>query len=190
MRGISTSSVTTSGFICSILLSAKSPSMAVAITSISLSRASRFEISLRMTAESSTTMTLTLFVSTCISPFAFSLQSFKSYGLAQDIFSVEDEDDLAVADQRRAGDGVVVQPLVVERLDDDFLFAIERVGEDAESLSGNRDEDHKQPLRFRAQCRACAAAPPLEVERPARTDDRDEAVAQSVTFHTIDVGDL
>src|SRR2546423_1747247 len=190
MRGISRSSVTTSGLTCSILPSAKSPSIAVAITSISSSRASRFEISLRMTAESSTTSTRILFVSTRIGQLAFPLQPLEANRFAQQVVGVEDEDDLAVADQRRAADGVVVQPAVVERLNHDFLFAVKRLGEDAEALSGDCNDNHKQMIRLGAHPCARAAAPPLKIERPATTHHGDEAVAQPVALDAINVCNL
>src|SRR5262249_25079269 len=128
IRGMSTSRVITSGFICCILLMAKSPSIAVATTSISSSLSSSVGISLRITAESSTTSTLIFF------PFEFINPDLCAYlnkpprvlilkRRSEDGPGVQDQHDAAVSEQRGSCKGLVLDPLGIQRLDDQLLFA-------------------------------------------------------------------
>src|ERR1051325_8773677 len=119
---MSTSRVTTSGFMVSTLLSAKSPSMAVPITSISGSRSSRFDINFRITAESSTTRTLIFRSCNCILPLFAAFISFVPDGLAEHHLRVHDQHHTPVAEDRSARQRIVMHPAVVQRLDHQLLI--------------------------------------------------------------------
>src|SRR5262245_6956636 len=105
--------------------------MAVAITSISSSRSRRFEISLRISAESSTTSTLILRRSDSISALPCPLRALVSDGLSEQHLRVHDQHDAAVAKHRGAGHCVALNPLAVEGLDYQLLFTDERFSDDA-----------------------------------------------------------
>src|SRR5215510_11263938 len=123
IRGMSTSSVTTSGLSCATLLSAKYPSIAVAMTSISSSRSNSFEMSFRINAESSTTSTRIFRLLSCIDGPPLPLSPFIPDRSPQQRLRIHDQHHLPVPKHRRSRHRVVLDPLAVQRLDHQLLFA-------------------------------------------------------------------
>src|SRR4051812_43086801 len=111
IRGMSISRVTTSGLTCSIFIMAKSPSRAVATTSISSSLSRSLGIIFRITAESSTTITLIFLLLYDMRLLDLPLNSLVFDRLAEQLAGVHDKRDAAITENRGPGKRFVLQPL-------------------------------------------------------------------------------
>src|SRR5262245_56692701 len=154
IRGMSTSRDTTSGLSCSTFVNAKQPSMAVAITSSSGSLPSKLEINLRINAESSTTKTRIFAFSDCIS---FPLHHFPSFVfdcLSEDHFSVHNQHDAAIPQNRRAGKSIILYPMRIKGLYHKLLFPDQFIGDYSILFIAGCQNNHKKAAEIgRASCR-------------------------------------
>src|SRR6266404_2269529 len=185
IRGMSTSRVTTSGFSCSTLASAKHPSIAVAITSVSGSLSRILEINLRISAESSTTRTRILFFSDCIGFQIMCFAALVFHRVSEDHFRIHYQHHSAVAQQRGPGQRVVLYPTAVQGFDYKLLFAQQFVGNNRVAFITG-DQDNQEHFRWLASKQDPASAPAsIEAEHGARSYKRNKSVVQPVVFDTI-----
>ena len=144
MRGISRSSVTTSGRSSSIFFRAKAPSMAVPTTSMEGSRARIAGISFRIKAESSTTRTR-MRVAHAMAPRGMARERREStagtFRIRTTVPSPRIEAPLTRSLEMMSRR---------QRLDDQFFFADQAVHEQAETFFGGANDDDKVLLFLRA----------------------------------------